>query len=403
MSGNRSLRPRPRLTSDRAAPSRPYHALRPPAPAPGSRGPGWFGAGPRVAPLFASLLLAASALGTLWLANLSSSSEGPGGEGAAVTEGVQVEGSIIFAREGALWSLSGSSITQVSASSTDGEPAWSRDGTWLYFIRQRSEVGGRLNAAGGVTSYRLTVPTLMRVGARGGEAEEVLDGLLLDQNPALNFSSFMFDPALGVNGEVALATDYKGASQLGGDVIIRILQPDGRMLTPELPDEAPFGHQDPAWSVDGSGLYYVQNGQEEGVSASRIIYYDTLSDRVVRFGARGYIEPAVSPDGRWVAATRIDKKGSDVVILSAATGEVVLEVTRTGRSWSPAWSPDGSSLIFLAAGESAATLQQVTIIAPPSSVPTIVASVQLLRDLVDAGVRPAWGPLSSEGQGGVAP
>jgi len=243
----------------------------------------------------------------------------------------------------------------------------------------------------------------MRVGARGGEAEVVLDGLLRGENPALNFSSFMFDPALGVNGEVALATDYRGTSQLGGDVIIRILQPDGRLLTPELPDEAPFGHQDPAWSVDGSGLYYVQNGQDEGVSASRIIYYDIRTDRVVRFGARGHIEPAVSPDGRWIAATRIDKQGSDVVILSAATGEVVLEVTRTGRSWSPAWSPDGDSLIFLAAGGSAATLQQITMSAPPSGVPTIIASVQLLRDLVDAGVRPTWGPLSSGMQGGATP
>ena len=403
MSGNRSLRPRPRLTSDRVAPARPYHALRPPTPASGGRRSGWFGAGPRVAPLFASLLLVASALGTLWLANLSSSGEGPVGEGPAVTEGVQVDGSIVFARDGALWSLSGSTIIQVTDAATDGAPAWSRDGTWLYFIRQRSERGGRLNAAGGVTPYRLTVPTLMRVGARGGEAEEILDGLLTGSSPELNFSTFMFDPALGARGEVALATDYKGGSQLGGDVIIRILQPDGRMLTPELPDEAPFGHQDPAWSADGSGLYYVQNGQGEGGSASRIIYYDTGSDQVVRFGGRGYIEPAVSPDGRWVAATRIDKKGTDVVILSAATGEMVLEVTRTGRSWSPAWSPDGSALIFLAARESAATLQQVTISAPPSSVPTIIASVQLLRDLVDAGVRPAWGPLGSEGQGGVTP
>jgi hypothetical protein len=243
----------------------------------------------------------------------------------------------------------------------------------------------------------------MRVGTRGGDAEVVLDGLLVDKNPKLNFSTFMFDPAIGVNGEAALATDYKGASQLGGDVIIRILQPDGRMLTPVLPDEAPYGHQDPAWNADGSGLYYVQNGQEEGVSASRIIYFDVAADRIVRFGAKGFIEPAVSPDGRWVAATRIDKKGSDVVILSAATGEIVLEVTRTGRSWSPAWSPDGDSLIFLAARESAATLQQVTISAPPSGVPSIVASVQLLRDLVDAGVRPAWGPLSVEGQGGTTP
>ena len=143
MSGNRSLRPRPRLSSDRAGSSRPYHALRPPTPAPGSRGSGWRGAGPQAAPLFAALLLAASALGTFWVANLSSSRDEPGGEGAAVTEGVQVDGSIIFARGGALWSLSGASITQVSTSTTDGEPAWSRDGTWLYFIRNRSEIGGR--------------------------------------------------------------------------------------------------------------------------------------------------------------------------------------------------------------------------------------------------------------------
>lgn len=402
MSGNRSLRPRPRLTSDRATP-RPYHALRPPTSTPGDRGQGWFGAGPRVAPLLASVLLVASALTTLWLASLSSPRVTPTGDGPAVTDGVKIDGSIIFARNGALWSLSGTSLFQVTDSTTDGEPAWSRDGAWLYFIRHRSEVGGRPNAAGGVTPYRLIVPTLMRIDGRGGEAEALLDGAIINPNPALNFSSFMFDPAIGPDGEVALATDYKSASQLGGDVIIRFLQPDGRMLTPELPDEAPFGHQDPAWSVDGSGLYYVQNGQQEGGSASRIIYYDRIADSVVRFGARGYIEPAVSPDGRWIAATRIEKKGSDVVILSAATGEIVLEITRTGRSWSPAWSPDGGSLIFLAARESAATLQQVTISAPPAGVPTIVASVQLLRDLVDAGVRPAWGPLSAGGQGGVTP
>jgi Tol biopolymer transport system component len=244
----------------------------------------------------------------------------------------------------------------------------------------------------------------MRIGARGEGEEEILDGLLEDSNPKLNFSSFIFDPAVGADGRIALATDYKGPSLLGGDVLIRILQADGTMITPVLPDEAPFGHQDPAWSYDGSGLYYVQNGFAQGESASRIVYVDLASESVVRFGSSGYIEPAVSPDGRWIAATRIDKKkGSDVVIMSAATGEVLLEVTRTGRSWSPAWSPDGSSLIFLAASGSEALLQQVMITSPASGPPTIISSVQLLRDPVDAGVRPAWGSLSSDVQGGATP
>ncbi len=403
MSGGRSLRPRPRLRSDRAVATRPFHGLRPPTPPPGSGGSGWLGAGPKFAPFVAALLLLASALGTAWIAGLSSKEAVDQGDGAPVTDGVQINGTIVFARDGALWTLSGAALVQVTESSTDAGVAWSRDGTWLYFIRTRNEIGGRVNAAGGITPYRLNVPTLMRIGARGGEAEAILDGLIVDTNPKLNLSSFMFGPALGPNGEVALATDFKSSSQLGGDVIIRLLTLDGRIHTPVLPDEAPYGHQDPAWSVDGSGLYYVQNGQRDGASASRIIYYDINADSVARFGVPGYIEPAPSPDGRWVAVTRIDKRGSDVVILSAATGEVVLEVTRTGRSWSPAWSPDGSSLIFLAARESAATLQQVVISAPPAGIPTIIASAQLLRDLVDAGVRPAWGSISRESQGVTTP
>ena len=404
MSGNRSLRPKPRLRSDRTAPARPFHGLRPPTAA-GTKGPGWFGLGPKAAPALALALLLVAALGTWQLASLSSgSSATQGGDGAEVTDGVAIDGTITFARDGALWSLSGSTLSQLTVSTSDGDLAWSPDGTWLYFVRQRNEIGGRLNAVGGITPYRLKVPTLMRIGARGDGEEEILDGLLKDPNPKLNFSSFIFDPAIGADGSIALATDFKGPSLLGGDVLIRLLQGDGRMVTPNLPDEAPYGHQDPAWSFDGSGIYYVQNGFAQGESASRIIYFDVASESVVRFGASGFIEPAVSPDGRWIAATRIDKKkGSDVVIMSAATGEVLLEVTRTGRSWSPAWSPDGSSLIFLAASGSEASLQQVVITSPVSGPPTIISSLQLLSDPVDAGVRPAWGRLRSDLQGGTTP
>ena len=289
MSGNRSLRPKPRLRSDRAVPARPFHGLRPPTAA-GTKGPGWFGLGPKVAPAFAFALLLIAALGTWQLASLSSgSSTSPGGDGAEVTDGVVIDGTITFVRDGALWSLSGSTLTQLTVSTSDGEPAWSPDGTWLYFVRQRNEIGGRLNAAGGITPYRLKVPTLMRIGARGDGEEEILDGLLEDPNPKLNFSSFIFDPAIGADGRIALATDYKGPALLGGDVLIRLLQGDGRMVTPNLPDEAPYGHQDPAWSYDGSGIYYVQNGFAQGESASRIIYFDLAAESVVRFGASGFI------------------------------------------------------------------------------------------------------------------
>ena len=404
MTGHRSLRPKPRLRSDRSAVARPFHGLRPPTPAPSSGG-GWFGRGPMVAPIVAFALLLAAALGTWQLAALSSRAEGgDGGEGSDLAEGIVIDGTIAFARGGALWSLSGSTLTQLTDGPTDGEPAWSPDGSWLYFVRQRNEIGGRRNASGGIAPYRLKVPSLMRIGLRGGGEELILDGLVEDPNPKLNFSSFIFDPAIAPDGRIALATDYKGPSLLGGDVIIRFLGRDGSITVPDLPDEAPFGHQDPAWSADGASLYYVQNGYAQGESASRIVRYDVASDGVVRVGTTGFIEPAVSPDGRWIAATRLEKRrGSDVVVMSVATGEVVLEVTRTGRSWSPAWSPDGTALIFLAALGSEASLQQVVLNAPASGPPTIVSSEQLLRNPVDAGVRPAWGVLRSDGNGGSAP
>jgi hypothetical protein len=57
----------------------------------------------------------------------------------------------------------------------------------------------------------------------------------------------------------------------------------------------------------------------------------------------------------------------------------------------------------LAASGSQASLQQVVITSPASGPPTVISSLQLLRDLVDAGVRPAWGRLRSDLQGGATP
>ena len=103
MSGNRSLRPRPRLRSDRAVPARPFHGLRPPTAA-GTKGPGWLGLGPKAAPAFALVLLLVAALGTWQLSSLSSgSSANPGGDGAEVSDGVVIDGTITFARDGINW------------------------------------------------------------------------------------------------------------------------------------------------------------------------------------------------------------------------------------------------------------------------------------------------------------
>ena len=406
MSRRRSLQPRPK--GERIAP-RPFHtakSITPPAPVNMSRGNGWRGRGPRFAPTIAALLIAAAAGATWYGARVISPDEGTGAaKGPEVTDGVAISGTLAFGRGGAIIGISGAALTPLTRGTTDGEIAWSSDGTALYFVRQRDVVGGRRNVNGTYTHLQLKVPTLLRVGVRGGSETAVLDGLIPGVQTKYDVNAFIFGPAQSSTGELVVASDYKGSpgsATIGSDVIIRSVGSDGHTTAIGLPDEAPFGQQDPAWSHDGKTLYYVQNGFSSEGSASRIVRYDVASATTQRVGDRGFIQPAPSPSGRWIAATRITAKGTDVVLLDAVTGTVVLEITRSGRAWAPAWSPDGSQLAFLTAEGTSAALNVATL-SSATGQPTVATSLVALRDPVDANVRPAWGPIASSPTSSASP
>lgn len=393
MTEKRSLRPLQR--SRRAAPQ-PFHGAKPPTNRDLMSRDGAQRRSLSPAPIIATLLLILLAAGSLVGLSLSSpaSSENPEG-GPEVTEGVTVDGTIAFGRGGSIWSVSGTGLRQLTTSTTDAELAWSTDGVWLYAIRHRTEIGGRFLGNGSVQKYEMKVPTLLRLSAYGGNEEVIFDGLILGSRPALNWSGFMYGPALASDGRIAVATDYRGTG-IGTDVVVRILSADGSAIsTPPLPHIAPFGHQDPVWSPDGSAIYYVQNGLSEGTSSSRIIRYNIAKKSTTRIGEKGMVQPAISPDGRWIAATRISARGTDVVIMNSTTGEVMLEITRTGKSWAPAWSPNGSQLAYLSASRSQASLNLASFSVAPSGIPNPPVIVTPLRDPVDPNVRPAWGSLNT--------
>lgn len=393
MSEKRSLQPLPRPR--RAAPQ-PFHGARPPTNRDLMSRDGAQRRSVSPAPIFAAILLVLLAAGSLVGLSLSTPapSDNPN-SGPEVTEGVTVDGTIAFGRGGSIWSVSGTGLRQLTTATTDAELAWSTDGVWLYAIRYRTETGGRFLGNGSVQKYEMQVPTLLRLSAYGGSEEVIFDGLILGSRPALNWSGFMYGPALASDGRIAVATDYRGRD-IGNDVVIRILSSDGSTVsTLPLPHIAPFGHQDPVWSPDGKAIYYVQNGLSEGSSSSRIIRYNIAKKSTTRIGEKGLVQPAISPDGRWIAATRISTRGTDVVVMVAATGEVVLEMTRTGKSWAPAWSPSGAQLAYLSANGSQASLNLASFSVAPSGIPNPPVIVSPLRDPVDPNVRPAWGSLNT--------
>ena len=393
MSEKRSLRPLQR--SRRAAPQ-PFHGAKPPTnrdlmSRDGAQRPSF-----SPAPIIAALLLVLLAAGSLVGLSLSATapSDNPN-SGPEVTEGVTVPGTIAFGRDGSIWSVSGAGLRQLTTATSDSDLAWSTDGVWLYAIRHRTEIGGRLLGSGSVQKYEMKVPTLLRLSAYGGSEEVIFDGLILGSRPALNWSGFMYGPALASDGRIAVATDYRGRD-IGTDVVIRILSGDGPVIsTPPMPHIAPFGHQDPVWSPDGTAIYYVQNGLSEGSSSSRIIRYNIAKKSTARIGEKGLVQPAISPDGRWIAATRISTRGTDVVIMNPTTGEIVLEITRTGKSWAPAWSPTGAQLAYLSANGSLASLNLASFSVSPSGIPNPPVILSPLRDAVDPNVRPAWGGLNT--------
>jgi len=104
---------------------------------------------------------------------------------------------------------------------------------------------------------------------------------------------------------------------------------------------------EPALSADATTAVAVQDG-EGGV---RLVEVDLSTGALTALTERDASElwtgPALSPDGRWIAASRWTPGGYlDVVVLDRS-GTVVHEVTtdRAADTW-PTWSPDGTWLVW---------------------------------------------------------
>ena len=63
-------------------------------------------------------------------------------------------------------------------------------------------------------------------------------------------------------------------------------------------------------------------------------------------------EPAISPDGKWVAYTvavpdmEANRNASNIWLAPTAVGEAI-QLTQSGKDSSPVWSPDGKTIAFI--------------------------------------------------------
>ncbi|MBK7256540.1 MAG: PD40 domain-containing protein [Ignavibacteriae bacterium] len=107
----------------------------------------------------------------------------------------------------------------------------------------------------------------------------------------------------------------------------------------------------PAWSPDGTKLYYGRSGRDNPHWSLQfdIYEYDLKSEeeRRVTFGRRA-ISPTVSPDGEKIAFV-VSRDGTANLAVTNRDGSGYREITLYANGeqvYNPCWSPDGSRIVF---------------------------------------------------------
>jgi Tol biopolymer transport system component len=117
-------------------------------------------------------------------------------------------------------------------------------------------------------------------------------------------------------------------------------------LGPALPlsETTPLGLADPVWAPDGKSFAYTMEGRSGKYGSPSIWIYSGGAGRKL---AAGYRAASWSPDGKYLAATKVAGDTMNVVVLDATSGKMLAKVTSDDASWAPVWSPDGDKLVYM--------------------------------------------------------
>jgi len=365
-----------------------------------------YGIGPvtgYVGPVLGVVALVLIALLTLSLMNgqipfvhTASSGGGDGGNGNGATPSpapsnvvitvpaAVFPGEIVYAKAGNIWLQTAQDAHQLTNTGDDSMPTFSADGQWIYFIR--IELGAARFPKSG-SYFDLSTPTLMRIKPDGTTAQRLLTGRFT--LGTYKWFYWLRQPVPSPDGKtIAVISD--GPNPLQSDIVLHTFNLATKKLTAvNVPESLHLGHQDPAWRPDGRFLLYVKNGREATRGAPQIYRYELATKKTKALTGPGYLAPAYSPDGAWIAATRTDAFGTDVAILDPA-GKEVLRATDDGHSFSPVWSPAGNAVAFLHLQGTIVDLRMATL-DDSTGQWTVTATVDLTKvSALDGTSRPSW-------------
>lgn len=307
-----------------------------------------------------------------------------------------VRGTILFAKSGNIWSVSGDDvISRITSGGHEMSPAWSPDGRTIYYL-DIQEKKALVPFEGSESPYTLDYPVLSRMAPDGTGTQAIQDGLYSWAGGRYEYFYGIWQPAISPDGRTfAIISDSPDPFTL--DYTLQLLPVKGGTPTRlQLPEDYGVGHNDPAWSPDGTQVAFSYNHRDGALGRPRIGLYTVKTGRVRFLTDFGFAQPSFSPDGSLIVAVRTTPRGRDVVLLDSASGAEVLRVTDDGRSFAPVWSPAGDQVAFLRANGMSIDLVVVTLGGKGRAL-SVTAQEQLTSQSgLDGTSRPSWFIPASE-------
>jgi Tol biopolymer transport system component len=217
-------------------------------------------------------------------------------------------------------------------------PAWSPQGDRIAFVSSGDARAEDQDA------YELYV-----MDAASGKVRQLTKNDKLDA-----------DPSWSPDGKRILFVQAEGWGTKQVRMSLSVIGADGsdeRVLREEANEDGPVFLNSPAWSPDGARIAFTRSGVGAAELEPEVYVVGSNASGGLQWTIEDAAEPAWSPNGKRLAFTGIgDDHGqtcfhectpSGEIYVADVYGDDVIRLTRSeADDTSPAWSPDGTEIVF---------------------------------------------------------